>query len=722
MKPYLIILLLMLFLNELSANNVLKIYVRDANNKQPLVGANVYFQKLKLGASTDESGFAIIRNIPDGSHILIISYVGYETAKRKLLFPLKNQATPLHFLLEPLTLNTEQIVVNSTRNNSVLANTPVRIQVLGKEEVNEEIAIRPGDISKILGESSSIVTRQTSAVSGNISFRLQGLPARYTQLLKDGFPNFSGFASGLSLLQIPPLDLKQIEITRGSYATLYANGAIAGIINLISREPSQKPQWDFILNKTSRQSTDISSFNSIRYGKAGFTFLVNQSVQKAVDVDGDGFSDIPKFRNALLHPRFFYYFDKNTSLMIGLSSFFENRSGGDIQAINRKEDSLHVYSERHSSERIGLNIKFQKNFDKNRNFTLKASTQHFKHTVSFPSSIFDGNQNYTFIDASYFHQLKQHKIVAGVNLFKDQFHQTRKAVKKAYDYNNSTIGLFVQDDWRLSEAWTAQGGLRGDLHNSKDFFFLPHVSLLFNAAQSFKFRFSSGFGYNIPTLYGIAPERDFLTYHVQTPASWKAETSRDVSLDATYRFFADEFVLTLNQVFYATQINRAIFAAPNSDDLPVDFVRGTLLAKGAETHLLLNFDELEFYVDYNYIDAVKSINHAQSVVPFTPRHKLNFTLTYEQEGNWRTGIEAFYTGRQYLNNYRRTKDFWIFGAMVEKKFNHFSLIFNVENIFDERQTKYERIVQGPFNSPHFEDIYMPLEGRIANVALWIKLK
>ena len=67
-------------------------------------------------------------------------------------------------------------------------------------------------LSKLLLESSSVQAQQTSAVNGNVSIRLLGLDGKYTQLLKDGFPLYGGFAQGLSIMQIPPLDLKQVEI------------------------------------------------------------------------------------------------------------------------------------------------------------------------------------------------------------------------------------------------------------------------------------------------------------------------------------------------------------------------------------------------------------------------------------------------------------------------------------------------------------------------------
>lgn len=99
--------------------------------------------------------------------------------------------------------------------------------------------MKPGDIRMLLNESTGIITQQTSATSGNASIRIQGLDGRYTQILKMD-SRFAGAASGLGLLQTPPLDLKQVEIIKGSTSTLYGGGAIAGLINLISKLPKRK--------------------------------------------------------------------------------------------------------------------------------------------------------------------------------------------------------------------------------------------------------------------------------------------------------------------------------------------------------------------------------------------------------------------------------------------------------------------------------------------------
>jgi outer membrane receptor for ferrienterochelin and colicins len=126
----------------------------------------------------------------------------------------------------------EELTLQSTRTSRTIKNTPTRVETIDAEELDEKSNMKPANVAMVLHESTGISVQQTSATSGNASIRVQGLDGRYTQLLKDGYPNFGNFASGLSILEIPPLDLKQVEIIKGPSSTLFGGGAIAGVVNL----------------------------------------------------------------------------------------------------------------------------------------------------------------------------------------------------------------------------------------------------------------------------------------------------------------------------------------------------------------------------------------------------------------------------------------------------------------------------------------------------------
>ena len=232
----------MLFLTASSANAqyILKAIVRDNDSKTPMTGVSLQLAGTKLGTTTDSSGIGILKNIPQGKQIILFSFIGYETKQIELNFPLNDPENPIEIFLKSQSKEEDEVIITSTRSTRTISNIPTRVEFISGEELDEKGNMKAGDIKMLLNESTGIQVQQTSATTANASIRIQGLDGRYTQILKDGFPIYSGAASGLSLLQTPPLDLKQVEIIKGSASTLYGGGAIAGLVNLISKVPATK--------------------------------------------------------------------------------------------------------------------------------------------------------------------------------------------------------------------------------------------------------------------------------------------------------------------------------------------------------------------------------------------------------------------------------------------------------------------------------------------------
>lgn len=218
MKVFQALIFSVLLVNAAFPQNIFKANVKEAESNEPLIGANIFLVGYQLGASYDINGYVEIKNIPDGTYEIKFSYIGYE--EKILPFSFPNDFEILEVSLHPEAEKLEEISVTSTRTSRLINDEPTRVEVIAGEEIDEKISMEPSNISMLLSESTGIQVQQTSAVSVNSSFRIQGLDGRYTQLLKDGFPLYSGFSGSLSIMQIPPLDLRQIEIIKGSSSTL----------------------------------------------------------------------------------------------------------------------------------------------------------------------------------------------------------------------------------------------------------------------------------------------------------------------------------------------------------------------------------------------------------------------------------------------------------------------------------------------------------------------
>ncbi len=266
------LLLALVFIQQASAQNILNIIIKDKKDNQPLISANISLLQSQTGTTTNANGRAALGQIPNGKQTIIISHVGYQTQELNIVFPLKDTAA-IEVLLET-DESLDEVIIQSTRTSRTIKNTPTRVETIDGEELDEKNNMRPANVSMLLHESTGLQVQQTSATSGNASIRVQGLDGRYTQLLKDGYPNFGNFASGLSVMEIPPLDLKQVEVIKGPASTLYGGGAIAGVVNFISKTPKEKLEGDFILNQSNIGQTNVGAYLSKKKNKWGYSFLV----------------------------------------------------------------------------------------------------------------------------------------------------------------------------------------------------------------------------------------------------------------------------------------------------------------------------------------------------------------------------------------------------------------------------------------------------------------
>ena len=193
MKLIFYVLLCAVFsMNTVFAQNTFKAIITDSESNDLLMGVTVAVKGTQNGALTDDNGMLEIKNIPDGKQHFIISYLGYEKKEVDFVFPLQSNEY-ISIKIIPQHTELEEIFVETTRSSRTIENVPTRVEAIELEEIEEKSNMRPANISMLLHESTGIQVQQTSATSANASIRIQGLDGKYTQLLKDGYPNFGGF-------------------------------------------------------------------------------------------------------------------------------------------------------------------------------------------------------------------------------------------------------------------------------------------------------------------------------------------------------------------------------------------------------------------------------------------------------------------------------------------------------------------------------------------------
>src|SRR6187455_346471 len=296
-----------------SAQHTFKAKIINKETAEGVAKASVTLEELKRTIAADSAGVILIKDIPAGKYMIKITSVGYAEKEVKYDFPPDQDVT---IEMEIEEEDEEEVVIQSTRSTRTIKDIPTRVEFVAGEELDEKANMKPGDIRMVLNESTGITTQQTSATSANASIRIQGLDGRYTQILKDGLPLYAGFSGGLGLLQTPPLDLKQFEVIKGSSSTLYGGGAIAGLVNLISKIPQEERELRFHFDVTSAKGLNTSGFYGQRFGKFGTTVFVSRNSNGAFDPANIRLTAIPKFERYTFNPKFFFYIKEKTQLMI----------------------------------------------------------------------------------------------------------------------------------------------------------------------------------------------------------------------------------------------------------------------------------------------------------------------------------------------------------------------------------------------------------------------
>ncbi|MEO7990415.1 MAG: TonB-dependent receptor [Chryseolinea sp.] len=718
------------------SQHTLKVKVLDASTAEALPGANVLIMGSGTGGASDKNGMLELKNVSSGELKLRISFIGYHDSLVSVNIPYEEI---LVINLAPEEEELEEVIVSSTRTNAHIEDLPLKVEVLGLEEMNEESALVPGNVASILGDLAVITIQRTNPLNGNDAIRMQGLDAQYTLVARDGLPLYGGFSGSLGVLSIPPLDLKQVEIIKGSVSTLYGGGAIAGMINIISKEPSNKPQRTLLFNLSTLKEKNLNTFFSGKINKkTGYTLFAGANVKSAVDVNKDGFSEVPEHQNYTLHPRFFFELNDKTKLNIGITSTVDNRRSGDMIAVKDSPTAQHPYLRTENTFRNVLDLQFTHIFSTDHVFSFKTAASSFQRELKVPVRFdpdfkFKGIQYSTYSEASDRRQLGKHTLVLGANLITESMRKSPSDSVTFDNYDYVTVGLFAQDDWQITEKFMIETGLRLDHHNINGYFPLPRIALFYKANDKLSVRLASGAGYKAPNFLSLVDPNPTL---VNNGAFVKSEHSIGVNADINYNtVLFNDLEVSLNQAFYFASITNPLRVITDTLNRISYMENQNFTGKtlGTDTYVQMVYKRWELYLGYNHTEAIQHKGDVKNPMPFNPKDKFSTTLAYAIEGKWRTGIEGSYIANQYaydrlyyynsqtIYTSQSVPNFWFWAAMIERKFKFGSIILNVENLFDARQAKSGKLVEGSITSPTFKPIWGPLDGRVFNLSVKVNL-
>jgi len=682
----------------------LRVHVTDASG--PVAGAKVALGNVT--ATTAVDGVAVL-NVPGEGGDLEVSQDEHQPFHMRVGL---TQKTELDVVLLAKVENEEEVTVYATRTNVRMQDSPLHVEVLSKDEIDEELSMRPGDISMMLNEMGGMRVQTTSPGLGASSVRVQGMRGRYTAFLSDGLPMFGQSGAGLGLLQIPPMDLGQLEIIKGNASALYGSAAMAGVVNLISRRPTENPIRDFLINRTSLGGTDGSMFLGQKFTRTlGATLLGGGFAQDAVDRNGDGWADVAAYQRGVVRPRLFWDDKQGNSAMLTGGVMYENRVGGTMsgsvlpvtgkpytEAVLSRRYDLGGEMQRLLQGKYVVMARFAASDQEHRHEFGADDVEHDRHDVLFGEvSIRGGAGRNTW--------------VAGAADMRDAY-RPHDVPRFAYTYN--APGIFGQDDLMVTPWLSLSGSARVDFHNVYGTFFSPRISALIRKS-GWTSRLSAGQGFFASTPLTEETEAAGLA-RLQQVSRLRSERGRSASADLTRSIGP----ISLTGTVFASQIDHPVYVDRGA---AYQIFNADGPTRNYGTELLGTWRKAPFTVTgtYTYVRTSElEPNLGRTEVPLTPRHNLGLVGMWERGGKSKIGLECYYTGAQYLeyNPYRdRSTAYVLFGAMAEHKVAaHVSLYMNAENLGDIRQTKYDPLLLPSRESDGrwTVDAWAPLDGRVVN--------
>ena len=435
----------------------------------PLPGAAVALSGHVL--TTNADGRAVFQ-VSEGEHEVSVQTPGRVPATERVTVGAETSTT-LRIELEKIPELQESVIVTATRTNTRLQDQPVRVEVIDREEIEEKALMTPGSVAMLLGETTGLRVQTTSPALGAANVRIQGLRGRYSQLVADGLPLYGAQGDSFSLLQVPPLDLGQVEIIKGAASALYGASALGGVINLVSRRPTETER-EVLVNATSQSGLDLTSWLAQPISSnASWTLLGGYHRQSSSDLDADGWIDLPAFDRVVLRPRIFLDNGKGTTLFGTVGVMSEDRSGGTRRGATLPNGL--PFLEQLKSRHVDAGFVGRWLVHGNRVLAVRGSFMRRAQDRLFGVTREFGVRSTWFGETSLQGASGRHTWVAGAALQQDRF-DLRELPQ--FDYRFSTPSVFMQDEIKLGERWVVALSARADQHSEYGLLATPRVSVL----------------------------------------------------------------------------------------------------------------------------------------------------------------------------------------------------------------------------------------------------
>ncbi len=515
----LLILIFVIYASLLQSNpatSIIEGTVIDAETKETLPAVNVMVAHSNIGAATDKSGRYRIGNIPPGEVHLIVTMMGYKKENRTVTVE-PDQKITVNFALESTVLEMGSVVITGTATPHLITDTPVRTEVIPRRSIERKQAT---NLAEALSFHTGIRVENNCQNCNFSQVRILGMGGKYSQILIDGDPVISSLASVYGLEHFPEEMVDQIEIVKGGGSALYGSGAVAGVINMITRRPitnqvrikylghSTKGQPDQHVGAVAETVNDTGTSGAYVFG----------SFRKRAPYDhnGDGFSELGELKHESMGLKWYYKPFEESEFLASFHRIHEERRGGNKFGRPVHEADIAEWIEHWRS---GGTVRWQ-----HRPYLLFDYKIYYSFSFENRTSYYggrDGDSPEDQLEAlNYYGRTKnplhiggfqanyharKHLLTAGVQHKSDDI-MDKTAAETPYHLDKvyTTTGLFLQDNLHVGhqEKFEFVIGARLDKHSElAEWILSPRFIAKFNAGKGFLLRAAYSTGFKPPQTY-----------------------------------------------------------------------------------------------------------------------------------------------------------------------------------------------------------------------------
>ena len=591
LKKLFLIIALISFNSLFSQNN--SISGKISNNSEALPYVNVYLKKSKIGTASTENGFYQLKNIPKGSYTLVVSSIGYKSKSIKITVD-ENEKITQNFTLSGDS-SLDEIVISGTLKPVTKSNSSVPVEVYSKTFFKKNPT---PSIFESLQNVNGVRPQLNCNVCNTGDIHINGLEGPYTFVLIDGMPIVSGLSTVYGLTGIPQALIERVEIVKGPASTLYGSEAVGGIINIITKKPSNSPALttDVFASSWGEVNTDIGLRYKLSEKTQGLLGVNYFNYQNRIDNNDDGFTDLTLQNRISLFNKINIERESNKVFTIAGRYVYEDRWGGELDWEKEFRGTDIKYGESIYTNRWETFGTYELPTSENINFQFSANG-HYQDSF-YGTDAYDAEQLIAFGQLVYNKQIKEkHDLTLGA-AYRYTFYDDNTFATFEEDgiTNKASVthlpGVFLQDEISLNKQNKLLVGARWDYNSLHGSIFSPRVNYKWNSKdKSDIFRFSVGNGFRVANVF--TEDHAALTgaREVEFDGELDPETSWNANINYVKKINTENAFITLDGSVFYTYFNNRILPDYETDSNKIIYANldGYSVSKGVSLNTDITF-------------------------------------------------------------------------------------------------------------------------------------